>query len=203
MPNWKIHIEVSKRLRKKLNYNDQDYELFVFGSIVPDINNGYLLKDVSKVIDHKITHFSEKNIFSYANFLEKYKDKLNDPFVFGYFTHLVTDFTFNNNFYTQIGKRKIPHDNHESLRIMKQHDFKVYNNNFQKNNIEITDIKRVLEYAKKIEEISINKDDVIKSLEFLEEERMFNEDYEFYKEEELEKLKEDTIELIKTKYINK
>ena len=38
MPNWKTHIEISKQLNKQLNYNDEEFELFAFGSILPDIN---------------------------------------------------------------------------------------------------------------------------------------------------------------------
>ena len=73
MPNWKTHIEISKQLNKKLNYNDEEFELFAFGNILPDINNGHLVKDVSKIIDHKITHFvADKK--SYINFYNKYKD---------------------------------------------------------------------------------------------------------------------------------
>ena len=202
MPNWKIHIEISKRLRKKLNYNDEDYELFLFGSIAPDINNGYLVKDVSKVIDHKITHFSEKNIYSYKNFLEKYKDQIKDPFVFGYFTHLVSDFVFNGSFYEHLRKGELQCNNHDELRIIKQHDFRVFNNNFQKNDITITNIEKILESTKKISEISIEKDDVIKSENFLKEERIFEEAYQFYTEEELENIKEKTINLIETNYID-
>ena len=73
MPHWKTHIQISKELNKYLKYNKEQMQLFEFGSILPDLNNGYLVKDVSKIINHKITHFSETEIKSYIDFENKYK----------------------------------------------------------------------------------------------------------------------------------
>ena len=43
MPNWKTHIEIGLRLNEELKYDKKNLNLFLFGSILPDINNGYLI----------------------------------------------------------------------------------------------------------------------------------------------------------------
>ena len=56
MPNWKTHLELGKRLRKNFDYDNKEYNLFLMGNILPDLNNGYMLKDISEKIDHEKTH---------------------------------------------------------------------------------------------------------------------------------------------------
>ena len=68
MPNWKTHIEFGKRVNKKLNYTDKELELFLFGNLLPDINNGYMIPDISTKIDHEITHYVIEGNYSYINF---------------------------------------------------------------------------------------------------------------------------------------
>ena len=192
MPNWKTHIEISKQLNKKLNYNDEEFELFAFGNILPDINNGHLVKDVSKIIDHKITHFvADKK--SYINFYNKYKDIIKEPLIMGYYTHLYTDFSFNRNFYEHEEIKKRNNEEHSILRKMKQSDFEVYNNKFYEDTITIEYVDEILNQSRKIEEVSITKEDIIKAKEFLDKQEKYNEDYKFYNEEELDILTEQTI----------
>ena len=187
MPHWKTHIEISKKLNEYLNYDKQSFELFVFGSILPDINNGFLVKDVSEIISHRITHFSETEVKSYIDFSSKYDIKKSNPLMFGYFTHLYADCYFNNNFYTNAKLKNIKLELC-SEKFIKQHDFKKYNDKFINNTIEINCIDKMLEDSKQIKEISITKQDIIKVKEYLETEKPFNEEYKFYKEEELDKI---------------
>ena len=133
MPNWKTHLEISKELNRVLKYNDKEFELFAFGSILPDVNNGYLVKDVSKIIDHRTTHFKGEDK-SYINFYNKYKNIIKEPLIFGYFTHLYTDFNWNKNFYENTKVMHHNEENHDRMREMKQHDFRIYNCKFIKNN---------------------------------------------------------------------
>ncbi len=35
----------------------------MFGNVTPDINNGYVIKNVSKIIAHKITHYDGEKRF--------------------------------------------------------------------------------------------------------------------------------------------
>ena len=192
MPNWKTHIEISKQLNKQLNYNDEEFELFAFGSILPDINNGHLVKDVSKIIDHKITHFVADNK-SYMNFYNKYKAIIKEPLILGYYMHLYTDFSFNRNFYEHEEIKKCNNEEHSKLREMKQSDFEVYNNKFYEHTITTEYLGEILNQSRKIEEVSITKEDIIKVKEFLDNQEKYNEDYKFYNEEELDILTEQTI----------
>ena len=108
MPNWKTHLEISKRLNEKYKFNEKDFELFMFGSILPDINNSYVVTGISKKISHDTTHFRSKEVPSYILFAEKYKKQIDDknPIFVGYVTHLFTDYMWNNNFYTSVARRE-------------------------------------------------------------------------------------------------
>lgn len=79
-----IHICVANEVNKYLKRKSKD---ILIGSIAPDI---------AKQINETKTksHFLDKNddIPNIENFLDKYKSKLNDDFVMGYFIHLYTDY---------------------------------------------------------------------------------------------------------------
>ena len=59
MPNWKTHLEVAKRLNSKLKLKDNEYIEHLFGNILPDINNAFIVTDISNKISHNITHFNK------------------------------------------------------------------------------------------------------------------------------------------------
>ena len=195
MPNWKTHIEIGIRINEFLKYNKRDLNLFLFGSILPDINNGYLITDVSNKIEHDITHMGKFINSSYSDFYNKYKNEIENrnPIFLGYLFHLYTDNTWNKNFYTRVKNENIKVENFDELRIIKQSDFKVYNNNFIKNTIEIDNIDYLLREIKNIEEVSIEKEDILKSLNFLKEQKIYNEKFKFYSLEELDDIIKETI----------
>lgn len=190
MPNWKTHIEIGLRLNEDLKYDKKDLNLFLFGSILPDINNGYLITDISNKIEHEITHMGKFINSSYTDFYNKYKNEIENknPLFLGYLAHLYTDNTWNKNFYLRVQNENIHVENRDELRIMKQSDFKVYNNNFIKNIIEIDNPDYLLNEIKKIEEVVIEKDDILKSLKFLREQEIYNEKLKFYSLKELDNL---------------
>lgn len=202
MPNWKTHLEISKQLNKYLNYNKEEYDLFALGSILPDINNGYLVKDVSKIISHKITHFDTSNENNYTEFYNKYQNIMDNPLILGYFTHIYTDFNWNNNFYTKVECVPKNNENKTKLRKEKQSDFLVYNSKFIENTIDVADIDKMLEECKKIEEISIIKEDIMKAKQFLDNQQIYDSKLIHHTMQELEELKEKTIRDIKEKYIS-
>ena len=71
MPSWGIHLEIANRVSNKIE--DVDKNLFMFGNVMPDINNGYVIRDVSKIIAHKITHYDgEQDFKGYRRFYIKY-----------------------------------------------------------------------------------------------------------------------------------
>ena len=164
MPNWKTHLEISRRLNEKYKFNDKDYELFLIGSILPDINNSYVVTDISKKIGHSVTH-------------------------------LYTDYTWNNNFYTSVSKRNFIEKDKEKLRILKQSDFKIYNNKFVDRHIELKNnlYEEVLERIKVISEIDIIRKDLENVCEFLKENHKYIAKYQFYTEQELDELLDKTI----------
>ena len=55
MPSWGVHLGIANKVLK--NIDNIDKNLFMFGNVTPDINNGYVIKNVSKIIAHKITHY--------------------------------------------------------------------------------------------------------------------------------------------------
>ena len=201
MPNWRTHLEISKELNKVLKYNEDDYRLFAFGSILPDINNGYLVPDVSKVINHLITHFDLNGENNYMDFYNKYKNQIKDPLIFGYFTQIYTDHNWNQNFYRKVKDLRKTAEDRTQFRIAKQSDFLVYNSKFMDNTIDITNIDKMLDESKKIEEIDITKEDIIKSKEFLDNQKPYNAKMIYHTLEELDKLKEKTVQEIINNYI--
>ena len=98
MPSVIIHRCVSKRVLEKGNlFNDKkDIFQFEIGSIAPDSwRNSIRFKEstLSKKDKRKHSHFSNDGEFieQYMDFYNKYKNKLDNPFMMGYFVHLLTD----------------------------------------------------------------------------------------------------------------
>ena len=91
MPASAIHMSVANIINKKLK--QPSFE-FTIGNIAPDCWRHSLLHN-----DKHLSHFStdteingiKMKIENYEKFIEKYKNKLDDPFVLGYLTHLMTD----------------------------------------------------------------------------------------------------------------
>lgn len=197
MPNWKTHLKISNRLNEKYSFNKKDFELFLIGSILPDINNSYIVTDISKKISHDITHFRSKEYPSYILFKNKYKKELEErnPLFIGYITHLFTDFMWNNNFYTLVTKRGITDKDKEELRILKQKDFKIYNSKFVDEEIDLKNnsIDEVIDKIKMISEVDIIKRDIENVCDFLKLKNICKDEYEFYLESELDELLEKTI----------
>ena len=79
-----IHIAVANEVNKTLKRNNKH---ILIGSIAPDI-----AKHIG--IAKKNSHFqdTDADLPHLEEFLNKYKDKLNDDFVLGYYIHLYTDY---------------------------------------------------------------------------------------------------------------
>ena len=197
MPNWKVHLEIAKRLNEKFKYTENQLEEFNLGNILPDINNCFIVKDISKKFDHKYTHYQDaKEIPSYENFSTIYKNEIyKQPLILGYYIHLYTDYTWNNYFYTNFkNDKKIKDLTHEEQRIIKQDDFKVYNNLFLNNIIYFTDKNKLVETTKKIDRVSINEEDLKKVQAFLKKQKKFNQDFKVLSLEILDKMMNITIQ---------
>lgn len=202
MPNWKTHIEIAKMIGKKLNIENGDINEFIIGNILPDINNGYVIKNISNIFPHKKTHYEEKGGITYINFYNQYKNLIKKPIIFGYYVHLYTDYIWNNNFYTKV-KEDIDYCKYTSneLREIKHNDFKVYNNKYIKNTISIKNIDKILNDISVIDNITVNKNDLINALEYLNTSKVFSSTYKFYSEKEMDHLLEFTVDNICKNFI--
>lgn len=97
MASSMIHIAVASELNKKLN---RDRSKLLIGTIAPDISK---LIGESKRITHFVNDETESDSIPDLNlFLKKYKNKLNDDFVLGYYIHLFTDYLWFKYFLTEI-----------------------------------------------------------------------------------------------------
>ena len=196
MPNWKIHLEIAKRLNRKFNYTQKKLEEFYLGNILPDINNCFIVKDISTKLEHKYTHYQDEiEIPSYKNFEKIYKNKIyEEPIIVGYYIHLYTDYTWNNYFYTNFNdNEKLRGLSHEEKRTLKQDDFKVYNNLFIDNKPKFLNKENLVEKSKKIDRISINKEDIEKVEKFLDEQIKTENTFKILTKEILDKMMCNTI----------
>lgn len=204
MPTWETHIEIAKRVAKHLKLNNEEKEEYLLANLLPDINCAYAIKDVSKVIDHKYTH--------YNNFLEFYiqnKKYMNEITTFGYFSHLFSDYIWNSNFYTKkIKDFDISKFTKDELRFLKQNDFRFYNNLYSNNSIKIKDLNKFVAKIKNLNRISLNTKDLEKTLSYINNNEYVIDNIElnFYTKEELENLCNETVAKIlefKEKIIDK
>ena len=80
-----IHMAIANEVNKSIKY---DNNKLLIGSIAPDISK---LIWENKIKSHFLDSL-ENNVPNINSFLKKYKDKMNDDFVMGYFIHLYTDY---------------------------------------------------------------------------------------------------------------
>ena len=53
MPSWETHLEVAKRVAKKIKLSDEEKEDFLLANLLPDINCRYSIKNISTFVEHK------------------------------------------------------------------------------------------------------------------------------------------------------
>ena len=94
-----IHLAVANEINKKIK---RDKAKFLIGSIAPDISKQI---GESKVKNHFLN--GEDDIPNLDWFLLRYKNKLNDDFVLGYYVHLFTDYLWFKYFIPDIYKNKM------------------------------------------------------------------------------------------------
>lgn len=198
MPNWKTHLEISNRINKMYGFEGMAFKKFLFGSILPDINNAHVVENISTKLGHKTTHCYEKEIPSYLVFYRKYKEQIDrkDPLFVGYVTHLYADYTWNGDFYTNVKKRNYPESDRDTLRRIKWNDFGIFNNKFIEHYIDISshdEIESLYDECKNISEVSVTKQDISSVIEFLTKQSFNNATLQFYTIEELEELLEKTV----------
>jgi hypothetical protein len=94
-----IHIAVASLVNKVLNRNNN--ELFI-GTIAPDI-----AKQIGETKTKSHFLVEDDNIPDLDKFLDKYKNKLDNDFVLGYYIHLFTDYLWFKYFLPEIYDKDI------------------------------------------------------------------------------------------------
>ena len=98
MPNALIHRCVNKRVQQEMKKfkDEKDLYLYDVASVAPDSwrnTERFKNSDLPKKEKRKYSHFSNNNEFveNYDVFKNKYIDNIDNPFIFGYMIHLMTD----------------------------------------------------------------------------------------------------------------
>ena len=157
MPSWAIHLGVTTKINEKIKLSESEKNIFLLGNILPDILNGHVIKNISHIVPHKEAHMEKPvqvgNHIEYRydldGFLEKYKEKFSNPLILGYYTHLLTDFYWNDLTYGQLGifdenknligiklnNGKEYKCSKEEIRKIKTNDFKLFSNYIYENKL--------------------------------------------------------------------
>lgn len=100
MPSWPIHLAVAKKVNKKLKVNQ---ELFLYGNLIPDVDKGTSITRYDAHYYNENLPFPtvpQEKMIDINKFLDVYKNKLNNPLILGYYSHLLTDQFYNERVYT-------------------------------------------------------------------------------------------------------
>ena len=212
MPAWGIHLRIAKKINEKLKI--KDYNNFLIGNIVTDINNGYIIKDVSKIINHRETHYYVENkanigktiYYDIERCIEDNKDNLQNIVVIGYIVHLLADEYWNSLTYDKHGLFNNKNEligiklntgadliiDGEGRKKIKQNDFKVFVNYIYKNNLVDIPIynEKIYEQTKGIKQIKLTKEDIKKTIDYLNKVRkgldLEVKDYKIFTQAEME-----------------
>ncbi len=188
MPSWITHLVVANEIQT----NERNE--FIFANVMPDILEGYNVKKVSEIIRDYSTHFPKlkelNNIIvklpDIEYFKKKYKNQMSNPIIKGYYTHLLTDYYWNNYavgkyFYNfdkekDLVKLKLQDGNEkictwdEAVKI-KQKDFSQFTNYLKHTRKMKTPIftEKIEKYSKELEEFEYTKDDIKNTVVYIEE----------------------------------
>ncbi len=179
MPTWNIHLAIAKKLSKELEIKEKD--IFMTANLFPDYH-----KEEKTKTHYLTTKVNKKeNLPNIDRFVKKYNSMMNNPVVFGYFTHLLTDYYFNKvthnehyiyndsdelvGFLLKNGKHKYL-DDIKKVTSFKHSDFKLFGEYLAKNKyITVPKYKEeILEYKKDLREVDIPEDDIKKLIKYLE-----------------------------------
>ena len=223
MPSWITHLVVANEIQTK------ERNEFIFANVMPDILEGYNVKKVSEIIRDYSTHFPKlkelNNIIvklpDIEYFKEKYKNQMSNPIIKGFYTHLLTDYYWNNYaigkyFYNfdkekDLVKLKLQDGNEkictwdEAVKI-KQKDFSQFTNYLKHNKKMKTPIftEKIEEYSKELDEFEYTKDDIKNTVAYIEElvqeeNKEEKEEYSMFTKSELIQTLEENILWVKEK----
>lgn len=220
MPSWGIHLATATRICEKINI---DKDLFLLGNLLPDINNGYLIENITCIKKYDETHYSkitningqEEILPDLELFYKENKENLKDSTILGYFVHLLTDYSWNKSAYLNHGvvndkkerigmiknTKEIFYCDNEKARILKTNDFNIYSHMlYKKGEVDLPNIKDdMLDKINKIRTLEVYKQDLKILEEYLKDEKCQKEEgkidknYEIYTQDEIEEQFENAI----------
>ena len=207
MPSWNIHLEAGNRLADKLKLSGKKRKEFLFGCLLPDINNGYINSPKSKYPHHD-THyaFDEKSSLNfYADYSAKIREK--DPMFLGYLFHLFMDGFFNYDFYRSAKHSPITeHLNDNERRDLKHHDFWLFDTNFH-HPLGLTPemAEEIATLSNQVKNVNITKEDLLEVDHILKDDHLNDcirgDSYIFYTEDLLNQLLENSINEFSRQYL--
>ena len=224
MPSWITHIATANKLSKKINVSDNDE--FLFANVAPDILEGHIIKDVSRIVPYEIAHFAEMVDRNGINvplpdikkFKQIYKSNFDNPFILGYYTHLLTDYFWNDycygNYFYIYDKTKniirVKHfDGSEKIETWhdavkeKQKDFRIFTIYLQ-DKIDISNNFNENKILKDSEEFFITEKDITNTINYLKDIKNLkieNGNYTIFNEEMLKNAFDKSIDFIIEKLV--
>ena len=207
MPSWNIHLEAGKRLVKKLKFTKQQRDEFLFGCLLPDINNGYI-NQVKTRKHHCETHYAFDQKSS-LNFYAENKEQIDakEPIFLGYLFHLYTDGYFNYDFFRTIKRSKLgARLSYDEKTEIKHHDFWIYDSKFH-HHLGVKDpaeLRRLARLANTINAAEIEPEDISDIERILVSDintSIKDESYKFYTEKRLNDLIDSVIESFSRDYL--
>lgn len=219
MPNWGEHLLIGNKILKKIKTEEN---LFLFGNILPDVQDGYLVKGISNIQPHQLNHYdlngenyNPNNKKEYEIFYEKYANKMDNPIIMGYLAHLITDSLWNeafyggkcvqengkiigfmnkNNEFVKAGKTELRQNKQKDFEAFQYYIYEKYNMKLPKFSVDIS------KYANIIDVININDEDAKKVIEYINERKLDavnrNQEMQIFTVEELENLIDKTVDFV-------
>lgn len=221
MPSWITHLATSHQLLKELTVKDENS--FIFGNIMPDILNNYIVKETSQHKDYEITHFTDEVTihgiyYQFPNpqkFWKKYQSQKENPVVLGFYIHLLTDYFWNYTTYEKHFKKindqmvAILADGTEKIMEyqdaihLKQRDFRIFTEVLKTRYplSHLQDMPQLVENSKQIIENPLTREDIQKAIQKIEqmlepEEKTETEKYVLFTEEQLKQYFQESIQFI-------
>lgn len=207
MPSWNIHLEAGERIARKLRFSKTKKQEFLFGCLLPDINNGYL-NNPKITKPHRETHYAYDQKSS-LNFYAENKDKIDKkvPIYLGYLFHLYTDGFLNYDFYRNIKRHPLGANKTDDEKAdIKHHDFWLYDTNFHHElNIDEKTAEKIAKKACEISAVQITPEDIAEINEIMRRydlnDDIKNDEYIFYSKDTLDNVLEDMIESFENDYL--
>jgi hypothetical protein len=208
MPSWNVHLEAGNRIADKLKFSTKEREEFVFGCLLPDINNGY--------VNHPHTYKSHEETH-YANFenpvqafYDEYKEQIDkkDPIFLGYLFHIFTDDFFNSDFENRIKDLPISKKSDIEQENLKHNDFWLYGTTYRQFlELPSGELDTFVARANEVGPVEINVDDIIELAGIIRVDEINDcirdNKYILYTKEELDKVLENTCKKFTKEYLEK